>query len=211
MTQNFGTNEIGIKALLTRLRGVKGEGGQYSARCPAHDDRSASLSVGTGQDGRILLHCHAGCAPEAVAGALGLTLGELSPRREASPWDYEAVYSYTGADGKVVAQKLRRPGKRFAWRRPDGNGGWIYDRKGVATPLYNLPSVAMADAVWVVEGEKDADTLIGQGFAATCNPDGAGRGKWQPQYTDALVGKDIVIIPDNDELGKAHAREIAGA
>ena len=57
-----------------------GEG--WSACCPAHDDRSPSLSVSTGADGRALLKCHAGCSIEAVCGALGLRQADLFERSE---------------------------------------------------------------------------------------------------------------------------------
>ena len=68
------------EVLLSRLDGVRHAGeGCWSARCPAHNDRHNSLSVGLGADGRILLKCHAGCAIEDVVDALGLTLGDLFP------------------------------------------------------------------------------------------------------------------------------------
>src|SRR5712692_10811122 len=51
----------------------------WSARCPAHHDRHPSLSVGVGRDGRVLLNCHAGCPPERVVEALGLTMADLFP------------------------------------------------------------------------------------------------------------------------------------
>jgi len=56
---------------------AKATGGGFIARCPAHDDRSPSLSIREGQDGRVLLKCFAGCEPDAIAGALGLTLRDL--------------------------------------------------------------------------------------------------------------------------------------
>ena len=61
--QKAGCYEGGDKLseILSLLDGVTGSGNQYSARCPAHDDKRASLSISTGNDGRILLHCHAGC------------------------------------------------------------------------------------------------------------------------------------------------------
>lgn len=51
-----------LSDILSRLEGVQGRNGQYSAKCPAHDDRRNSLSVSAGEDGKILLHCHAGCS-----------------------------------------------------------------------------------------------------------------------------------------------------
>ncbi len=50
-----------------------------NCRCPAHDDRSVSLSVKEGDDGRILLYCHAGCETKDICAALGLKLSDLMP------------------------------------------------------------------------------------------------------------------------------------
>ena len=60
-----------LKQLLDKLEGVKTSGAGHVALCPAHDDKSPSLSVGTGDDGRLLLNCQAGCTTEAVVSALG--------------------------------------------------------------------------------------------------------------------------------------------
>jgi putative DNA primase/helicase len=49
----------------------------WSSRCPAHDDRTPSLSIACGQDGRVLIHCHAGCRFTDVAASLGLSPGDL--------------------------------------------------------------------------------------------------------------------------------------
>lgn len=73
--------------LLARLDRVRKAGAGWSARCPAHEDRTASLSVSTGNDGRLLAHCFAGCPIGDVLGAIGLTVADLFPRRlfDASP------------------------------------------------------------------------------------------------------------------------------
>lgn len=75
--------------------------------------------------------------------------------------------------------------------------------KDVETVLYNLPVIANSDWVIVVEGEKDADTLISLGLpGTTCNN---GADHWKDSYTEALRGKDVVICRDNDEAGNDHA------
>ncbi len=68
-----------LDLILSRLAGAKKHGTQYVARCPAHDDKTASLSVGEGDDGRVLLHCFAGCRTANVVAALGLTMRDLFP------------------------------------------------------------------------------------------------------------------------------------
>lgn len=68
-----------VNTLLARLDGVRGRNGSWSAKCPAHADRSPSLSVKELADGRILMHCFGGCDTGAVLGALGLTVSDLFP------------------------------------------------------------------------------------------------------------------------------------
>lgn len=70
-------------AHLLKLNGCKitgGYGNKFSAQCPAHDDRSPSLSVTELDDGRVLAHCHAGCTWEAVCAALGVEARIFGPR-----------------------------------------------------------------------------------------------------------------------------------
>jgi hypothetical protein len=71
------------EALLSRLDGVRKSGaGRWVARCPAHEDRSPSLSIGEGTDGRLLMRCFAGCEVAEVVGAIGLDLSDLFPPRD---------------------------------------------------------------------------------------------------------------------------------
>ena len=70
------------EALLSRLDKVRRRGAdQWSARCPAHDDKGPSLSVKELPDGRLLLRCFAGCTVDEVACAVGLDLSDLFPLR----------------------------------------------------------------------------------------------------------------------------------
>lgn len=68
-----------IDNILPLLDKVKKAGKGYQARCPAHDDNGPSLSLREGDDGRVLVHCHAGCTPAAVVAAIGLTMADLFP------------------------------------------------------------------------------------------------------------------------------------
>lgn len=72
---------MGIDALLSRLDKVKTGNavGRWNARCPAHEDRSPSLTIRYEDDGRILLHCFAGCSAVDVVGALGMSMTDLFP------------------------------------------------------------------------------------------------------------------------------------
>lgn len=76
------------QALLDRLNGVqKRSADQWSARCPAHDDHGPSLSIRELNDGRLLLHCFAGCSALEVLEALGMNFEDLFPEklRDAGP------------------------------------------------------------------------------------------------------------------------------
>ena len=75
--------------------------------------------------------------------------------------------------------------------------------------LYNLPDVGRAKEVIIVEGEKAADTVAGMGLVATTCPMGAG--KWREEYNDTLRGKDVVLIPDNDNEGRQHMAKVGAS
>jgi hypothetical protein len=60
-------------------------GAGWIARCPAHQDRSPSLSIREGDDGRVLLHCFGGCPPETILGTIDLTIRDLFSRNTLPP------------------------------------------------------------------------------------------------------------------------------
>jgi hypothetical protein len=70
-----------IESLLARLDSVRNSGRGWTAKCPAHQDRTASLSITAGEDGRVLLHCFAGCCATDVVAAVGLQVGDLFVKR----------------------------------------------------------------------------------------------------------------------------------
>jgi AAA domain len=129
------------------------------------------------------------------------------------------TYDYLDENGVLLFQKVRAPRKHFYQRKPDGRGGWINNLSDVRKVIYRLPEVNEATAagytIVCVEGEKDADNLWKIGVPATCNPDGAAepdkKPKWRPEYSEMLRGADVVVIPDNDEAGRAHADATAKA
>lgn len=85
---------MNLSELLTHFDGVRQMGAdKYMCRCPAHDDKSPSLSI-TQKDDRILFYCFAGCATEDVLGSVGLSFKDLYN----NPWraSYEAAVSNKG-------------------------------------------------------------------------------------------------------------------
>lgn len=69
---------MSIEVLLSRLEGVRGRNGGWIARCPAHADRTPSLTLRE-SDGKILLKCFAGCSVTDVVAAVGMEMTDLFP------------------------------------------------------------------------------------------------------------------------------------
>lgn len=103
------TAEAFADLLQARPSGV----GRWQARCPAHEDRSPSLNIREGQDGRVLLHCFAGCAHTAILGKLGLARSDLFAGPPPSPAQRAAFQAERDAR-EYVAHKERRQ-LRAAW------------------------------------------------------------------------------------------------
>lgn len=129
----------------------------------------------------------------------------------------EAIYRYRDAQGRPAFEKLRYPGKNFRLRRLTTNG-YVWNLDGVKKPLYNLPEVLTANEIIVDEGEKDADNVASAiqslnrddlHIATTTNFDGAG--KWNDEYNPYFLGKRVVILLDNDDVGRRHAETVAAA
>ena len=152
-------------------------GSCWKAKCPVHDDKNPSLSIRE-VDGKVLLHCHAGCAQSDAIDALKVR-GIWQPEHTENP-QIVATYDYTDERGNLLYQSVRYQPKDFRQRRPDGCGGWIW-KKGARQVLYHLPEVLEAPIVFVVEGERDVETLREYGFVATTNVGGASV-PWLPEY-----------------------------
>lgn len=93
-TARFLSEEVGVRveAFLRRLRGVQKCGDGWKAFCPGHEDGERSLSVTIGKGGKVLLHCFAGCAVEAIAGGLGVEVPDLF-----------------NDDGRTASERLGKP------------------------------------------------------------------------------------------------------
>lgn len=210
-----------LDEFLERMEGVRTAGNGYVAVCPAHDDTEASLGITEGDDGRILLRCHAGCEAKTVVETMGLKLRDLFSTSSASDAQPEAVYPYHDEQGIELFQAVRMPGKRFRQRHldttdPDAKeDGWVWNLDGVRRVPFRLPwlieNVREQHTVVLVEGEKDALRFAAEtGVFATCNPMGAG--KWRPEYTGHFVGaKQVIIIQDRDDPGRRHAEKVREA
>lgn len=212
--------------LATLLRAKKRHG-YWHGYCPAHEDRSPSLSIRE-EDGRVFLRCFAGCDIEDILKVLNLSFRDLGSgsrgwqkricvpkairacgKKEKKPLGPpEAIYRYTNECGDVVAEKIRYAGKAFLWRRRDGHE-WIWKVDRQSLPLYRLHEVKRASHICIVEGEKDADCLrrmVKPNWAVTTAPNGAE--SWRREYSDFLQGKTVFLVPDTDGPGLKYAERI---
>jgi len=187
-----------IELILPQLRGVQKAGNGYNAYCPSHDDRKTKSLHVEEQDGRLLMFCFAGCDFSDIIKKLDLPQNEKV---------IENTYDYVNEEGEMVFQVVRFYPKSFSQRRPFENT-WKWDLNGVERVLYNLPEVIESNEVFFVEGEKDVETLRKFRIVATTLAGGVSA-KWLPQYTETLKGRNLIIIPDNDEPGIKHAKRVA--
>ena len=202
------------------LKGVRETSNGWEARCPCrNDDDNPSLSISEdATTGNVLVTCHRGspCTTKEICESVGIQQSALfSPSKQVKEkLELVKTYDYNDENGKLLFQKLRYVDgygkKTFRQRKPDGRGGWEYSLGDTPKILYNLASVIKGVQegypIWVVEGEKDADTLIKLGIIATTMPGGAG--KWLNIHTQALAGADVEIIADNDKPGIEHAQKV---
>src|SRR5689334_12659676 len=100
-----------LDELLDRLERVEHRHGYNVSRCPAHEDVKASLSITEGEDGRLLLKCHAGCSYEDIIAALDIDSKELSGKQfsETEPDGSEIVYPYVDEAGELLYEVVRFP------------------------------------------------------------------------------------------------------
>lgn len=199
--------------------------GRWTARCPAHDDNTPSLSVSRGTGGKTLIHCHGGCSLEAVMTALGLEMTDLfegddRAAQETLPpdkWPVTATYTYENAKGDPIFRVLRMTspdsGNKTFRQQRFTDGTWKSGIEGVKRVLYRLPQLldpeTADDTVFLVEGERDADNLAAIGVVVTTNAGGAA--KWDESYAIDLRGRSVVVVPDNDPPGEKHAATVSKA
>jgi putative DNA primase/helicase len=225
---------------------------RWQCLCPAHaDNRTKSLCIGVGDDGRILLDCKAGCKVDDVCEALGVKLSDLFPsaigstgkRCSPNPSKPKRPYSSIADAGRSIAKRIQaqcsrpvrftqhwvyhnadgsesfvalrfdytdgspdeKPDKTFRPIHLDGRGYVEGDPSGLL-PLYGLHSLNESPTVFVVEGEKCVEAARSIGLCATTSAHGAN----STNKTDfgPLAGRDVVILPDNDDGGRKYAQEV---
>ena len=208
------TDYSGVLSRFECLR-ARGEG-RWVARCPAHEDRTPSLSLWIDRDGKLGACCWAGCRWQDILRESGTTNVDWIPPVGERRWRMDEktiakIYDYRNANGELLYQVVRYQPKDFRCRRPTTGGGWEWNLDGVERVPYRLPEL-LADPrqpVLIVEGEKDVDNAGWLGLVATCNSGGAG--KWPHEFGQYLKGRRVAVIPDADGPGMAHAFAVAGS
>ena len=222
MTTAYRVDPVLLSQLLAHPDVIRAESrGASKAWCPAHDDKrlGGNPSLRISSTG---VKCWSEGCGFTGASRLAELWGIQRPRDASSglvEGRYQAIYDYHASDGSLVFQVCRKPGKDFPQRRPDPDraGAWIYNLKGVDRVLYHLPDIIAApqDAwIYVVEGEKDADTCRSHGLVATTNPGGAaskGSRKWLSSYTQSLQYRRVAVLGDNDRAGRTHVSVVSSA
>lgn len=218
--------------VLGRLENYTERGGEFRARCPAHQGNSEdSLSIKEGEDGRVLLVCHAGCDTGEIVDALGLGLvdlfshngqerpheaaakkaGSKAPNKEKTLTTDElpagTYWEFTTPAGQVLyIQRHKRE-----YYQNIGKDLWKKGLEGVSQVLYNLhelvDGVRASRDIYHLEGPKDVETARERlGVVATTS---GGVKTWRPEFRSFYTGADVVIVPDNDDEGRKYADTVA--
>jgi RecA-family ATPase len=210
-------------------------GGDISAGqicCPGvgHSRQDRSLSVKFKDDGEPIVHSFSGDDPIAAKDHVRQVLGyeQFQPRRRQRKSEDDiaramqaamaeqdntvtrrrviATFPYHDASGTPVYEVVRFEPKDFRARRSDGNGGVIWNA-GERRVVYRLPELLEypSATIFLCEGEKDADRVASLGLCATT----VAFSEWDGVDVSALVGRDVMILEDNDDAGRKRAHEAA--
>jgi len=190
---------------------------QYKCCCPAHQDKEPSLCIKFEED-KVLLNDFAGCDISDICRSFGIEPKDLfyNSKEKSVANKYQplqAEYMYYDEKGKYIYSKLR-----FATE--DGgkkmfcavNNGSSYDYKSVPKErvLYKLPQLLLAiqngcKLVYIVEGEKDVETLSKLGMTATTS---GSANSWKKEFAQYFKNLNVVILRDNDKSGLDYADAI---
>lgn len=216
-----------LQSIIGRNVRLEKKAGNMVGRCPFHDEKTPSFTVyddghfhcfGCGKHGSVFdwfmlrENIDFATAKSRVAVEAGFTRPEAKRANGNSPHapEFEAIYDYRDAAGRLVVQAVRGRSKKFFQRQPDGRGGWI-DKGHPLPPLYREKGIHEAEpgsTIWICEGEKDADR-IGDHVIATTNIGGASA--WRPHYAPLFARHHVVILEDNDKAGRDRSVAIKAA
>lgn len=217
-------NEV-YESNLHHFKISKQYGDKAQCKCPAHDDKLASLTVSKGKK-CTLFYCHAGCRLDDILTAAGLekkdTYYDVDPQQ--TNWrafvesrekrKIEAVYNYISLNGSCSFTKLRLEGKKIIYgmlKNDRFTYGLGHDTprktyKAIYGSVQALnKAISEGKPVFIVEGEKDVDTMAKQGYTAFTY---GGVNDWQADFATLVQGAEVYILADNDQAGRRVAETI---
>lgn len=217
-------NEI-FENNLTHFQVVKKYQDKAQCKCPAHQDKQASLTVTKGRK-CTLLYCHAGCQLDDILNAAGLEKKDIfyETLQNTTNWRtfiekrennrIEAVYNYVSCNGQYAFTKVRLHGKHIIYGRLE-NERFTYGlsrnkpRKSYRAVYGNLSDIKKAiddnKPIFIVEGEKDVNTLTKHGYTSFTY---GGVNDWQSDFAELVNGAMVIILADNDKPGIDIAKRI---
>ena len=200
-----------LNEMLALLGNVTKSGSGYAASCPAHEDAKQHLTVTEAEDGRILLHCHRGCAFREIMESLDLEVKDAFPK-SIKNGDVREFHIRDASGNKLATHHRKDEGgkKRVWWTDASGKGG-LGGMSGSSLPLWGteaIGSVPLNEPIVVVEGEKAAFYLTYNGIPALGTVTGAS-GTPGEEALSPLSGRQVVLWPDRDDEGEKHMRRIA--
>lgn len=229
-----------VARVLSHVQGAKPNGRGWIARCPAHDDRTPSLSIAQGDDGRVLLKCYAGCTHSAIANALGLSTSDLFPATDDAARSFtngrtvpkrfktaqEAATAYRTTMGREAAKwrYLDASGEPIGlvlrWDREDGSktirpvwkigGSWQHTYPE-RRPLYGLDRLAESPEARVFVAEGEKCVELLSTLGLLATTSPAGAQAAGRADWSPLAGREVVIVPDADEPGAKYAEAVRAA
>ncbi len=223
-----------LEKILERAENVRQDAGGYLVSCPNPDhgqsrgDREPSVRVSEGNDGRVLVHCFAGCEKKSVVAGWGLAMSDLfeknsgrrfnmsnsNPRQERSRSKPSATWEIKDTSGKVQAHHVRfdtPEGKEVLWRLPGARKWGLAGRKLATLPLYGSERIkewSEESLIVVCEGEKATDALLDAGILAVGTVTGASSAPGSDALK-VLKERRVVLWPDNDRPGAKHMERVA--
>ena len=210
---------------------VKRYNNTAQCKCPAHDDRKASLSIALGTENPdcIVMKCHAGCTNQDILKAAGLSEKDMFRKdvqggSSKNTWKQyiekregkkiEALYHYHSFfNGSYAFSKVRLEGKSIIYGRFNGNY-FRYGLNGKSAKEYKAiygdikgikQAIASDEVIFITEGEKDVDTMTKYGYKA-CTYGSVS--DWQSDLAELFKGARVVVLADNDKSGKEVASRI---
>lgn len=221
-----------LQEVLTHFDVKEVKGHNHMCLCPCHADNAASLSISEGRNGRILIHCFAGCGTGEILEAVGLCSNDIcggdfkqkehnflskmdygvkqkltKDGKDGASYKRTAIYDYRDADGSYLYSKVRYEGngdKEMRFKRIDyANETWENGKGETDAVLYHFPELLKA-----VEAGEQVFYCEGEKDVLTLQKLGfvactaGGVKNWKPHFAEFFKGANVALLPDNDDPGK---------